>query len=124
MQLDGAAINKLRLKGLDAKTVQGGSTVEQDRVTIDHLLQHLHHLIVGALNQLLGRLDVVDDVLADESMDHERLEQLDRHLLGQAALMHFQLRSNHDHRTAGVINTLAEQVLTEATLLAFDDVAE
>ena len=104
--------------------MQGRSSVQQDRVTFDHLLKHLHHLIVGALNQLLGGLDVVDDVLADQAMDHERLEQLDRHLLGQAALVHLQLGAHHDHGTAGVVDPLAEQVLAEAALLALDDVAE
>ena len=93
-------------------------------MTFDHLLKHLHHLIVGALNQLLGGLDVVDNVLADQAMDHERLEQLDRHLLGQAALVHLQLRTHHDHGTTGVVDPLSKQVLTEAALLALNDVAE
>ena len=57
-------------------------------------------------------------------MNHERLEQLDRHLLGQTALVHLQLRTHHDHGTTGVVDALTEQVLTEATLLAFDDVAQ
>ena len=107
VQLDGTSIHQFRLEGLDSQTVQGRGPVEQDRVPLDHLLQHLHDLIVGALNQLLGRLDVVHDVLADQAMDHERLEQLDRHLLGQAALMHLQLRTHHDHGTAGVIHPFA-----------------
>ncbi len=38
--------------------------------------------------------------------------------------MHLQLRTHHDHRTTGVVHPLTEQVLTEATLLALDDVAE
>ena len=124
VQLDGTSIHQFRLEGLDPQTVQGRGPVEQDRVPLDHLLQHLHDLIVGALNQLLGRLDVVHDVLADQAMDHERLEQLDRHLLGQAALMHLQLGTHHDHGTAGVVDPFAQQVLAEAPLLTLDDVAE
>ena len=88
MQLDRPAIDQLRFEGLNPQTVQGWGPVQQDGVTFDHLLKHLHHLVVGALDQLLRRLDVVDDVLADQAMDHERLEQLDGHLLGQAALVH------------------------------------
>ena len=93
-------------------------------MTVDHLLQHLHHFIVGPLDQLLGRLDVVDDVLADQAVDHEGLEQLDRHLLGQTALVHLQLRTHHDHGTTGVVDPLTQEVLTEAALLAFNDVAQ
>ena len=124
VQLNGAAIHQLGFEGLDAETVQGWSTVQQDRVTVDHLLQHLHHFIVGPLDQLLGRLDVVDDVLADQAVDHEGLEQLNRHLLGQTALVHLQLRTHHDHGTTGVVDPFTQQVLTEAALLAFDDVAQ
>lgn len=104
--------------------MQRRSTVEQDRVTFDHLLEHLHHLIIGTLNQLLGGLDVVDDVLTDQAMDHERLEQFDRHLLRQTALVHLQFGTHNDHGTTGVVDTLTQQVLTEAPLLAFNDVAQ
>ena len=124
VQLNGTAIHQLGFEGLNAETVQGWSTVQQDRVTVDHLLQHLHHFIVGPLNQLLGRLDVVNDVLADQAVDHEGLEQLDRHLLGQTALVHLQLRTHHDHGTTGVVDPFTQKVLTEAALLAFDDVAQ
>ena len=97
VELDGTAIHQFGFEGLNAETVQRWSTVQHDRVTIDHLLQNLHHLIIGTLDEFLCRLDVVNDVLTDQAVNHERLEQLDRHLLGQAALMHLQLRTNHDH---------------------------
>src|SRR5690606_27241814 len=54
----------------------------------------------------------------------ERLEQLQRHLLRQAALMQLQFRADDDHGTAGIVNALAEQVLPEAALLALQHVGE
>ncbi len=54
----------------------------------------------------------------------ERLEQLQRHLLGQAALVQLQFRTDHDDRTAGVVNALAQQVLTETALLALEHVGQ
>ena len=54
----------------------------------------------------------------------ERLEQLERHLLRQAALVQLQLRTDHDHRAAGIVDALAEQVLAEAALLALQHVGE
>jgi hypothetical protein len=60
----------------------------------------------------------------DQALDHERLEQLERHLLGQTALVQLQLRADDDDRTARVVHALAEQVLAEATLLALEHVAE
>ena len=46
-------------------------------------------------------------------LHHERLEELEGHLLGQAALVQQQLRADDDDRTAGVVDALAEQVLAE-----------
>ena len=46
-------------------------------------------------------------------MKIEGLEQLERHQLGQSALMQLELRADHNHRTAGVVDALAKQVLTE-----------
>ena len=56
--------------------------------------------------------------------EDEGLEQLQRHLLRQAALVQPQRRTDHDHRTTGVVDALAEQVLTEPALLALDHVGE
>ena len=48
---------------------------------------------------------------------HERLEQLESHLLRETALIHLQLRTNDDNGTSGVVDALTEQVLTETSLL-------
>ena len=100
VQLDGTTIHQLGFKGLNSETVQRGSAVQQNGVSLDHLLQHLHHLVVGLLDELLSRLDVVHNVLTDQTVNHEGLEELNGHLLRQTALMHFQLGSHHNHRTA------------------------
>ena len=42
----------------------------------------------------------------------------------QAALVQLQLRANDDNRTTRVVDALAEQVLTEAALLALEHVRE
>ena len=72
----------------------------------------------------LARLDVVGDALVDELAHDERLEEFERHLLGQAALVQLELRADDDHRAAGVVDALAEQVLAEAALLALEHVGQ
>jgi len=52
------------------------------------------------------------------------LKSVERHELGQAALVQLQLRTDDDDRTAGVIHPLAEQVLAETPALALDHVGE
>ena len=59
-----------------------------------------------------------------EPVIDERLEQLERHLLRQTALVQLQFGTDHDDRTAGVVDALAEQVLAEAALLALQRVGQ
>ena len=72
----------------------------------------------------LARLDRRDQVALFELVVDERREQLERHLLRQAALVQLELGTDDDHRTTGVVDALAEQVLAEPTLLALEHVRE
>jgi hypothetical protein len=56
--------------------------------------------------------------------EDEGLEQLQRHLLRQAALVQLELRTDHDDRTARVVDALAQQVLAETAALALDHVGQ
>ena len=124
VQLDGLAFDQLRLERLDAEAVQGRRAVEQHRVLADHLFEDVPHLRLLALDHALGLLDGARQALGVQPRVDERLEQLERHLLGQAALVQLQLGADHDDRTAGVVDALAEQVLAEAALLALQHVGE
>ena len=57
-----------------------------------------------------------------ETANDEGLEEGQSHLLGQTALVHLKLRSNHDHGTAGVIHPLTKEVLAETATLALEHV--
>src|SRR5690606_25675279 len=124
VQVDGLALDELRLERLDAQTVQGGRTVEQDRVLADDLLEDVPHLGTAALDHALGRLDVLRVVELHEALHDEGLEELERHLLGQTALMQLERGADDDDRTARVVDALAEQVLTETALLALEHVGD
>jgi hypothetical protein len=87
VDLDGLALDELRLERLDAQTVQGGCAVEQHGVFGDDLFEDVPHLRVLALHHALGRLDVLRVVEIDQTLHHEGLEQLQRHGLGQTALV-------------------------------------
>ena len=64
------------------------------------------------------------DLDVDEPLHDEGLEQLERHLLGQAALVQLERRADDDDRAARVVDALAEQVLAEPALLALQHVRE
>src|SRR5690242_21078470 len=53
-----------------------------------------------------------------------RSEQLQRHLLGETALVQLQVRADDDDGAARVVHALSEQVLTEAAFLALEHIGE
>ena len=123
VQLNCLALHQLRLEGLDTQPVQRRCAVQQHRVLGDDLFEHIPHLRTLTLHHPLGALDVLRVVQVDQTLHHERLEQLERHQLGQTALVQLELRADHDDRTARVVDALAEQVLTEPALLALEQIA-
>ena len=124
VQLDRLALDQLRLEGLDAEAVERRRAVQHHRVLADHLIEDVPDLRLLLLDQLLRLLDGGGEALGVEARVDERLEQLQRHLLRQAALVQLQLRADHDDRAAGVVDALAEQVLAEPALLALQHVGE
>ena len=124
VQVDGLALNENRLEGLDGETVQGRCAVEKDQAILDHLGEHVPHGRHLAVDGTLGALDVLDLAELHEAAHHERLEELEGHLRGQAALMQLELRVDDDDRAAGVVDALAQEVLAEAALLALEGLGE
>src|SRR4051812_958982 len=124
VHLDRLALDEHRLERLQAEAVERGSAVQQHGVLLDHFLQHVPDLGDHRVDHLLGRLDVLYRLALDEPRHDERLEQLEGHQLRQAALVQPQRRARHDHRSPGVVDALAEQVLAEAPLLALEHVGQ
>ncbi len=107
MELDRLTFHQDRLKGLDPQSVEGGGPVQHHRMLLDHVLQYIPYLGLETLHHLLGILDIMGGAVGDQLLHHKGLEQLDRHLLGQTALIDLQLRPHHDNGTPGIVHTLA-----------------
>ena len=93
-------------------------------MTLDDGLETVPDFGLCALDHLAGGLDVVGNALFHQILHDKGLEQLQSHFLRQTALIHLQLRADNDNGTTGVVNTLAQQVLTEATLLALQQIGK
>ena len=124
VELDRLALDQHRLERLDAEAVERRRAVQQHRVLADHLVEDVPDFLALLLDPLLGLLEGHRQTLGVEPGVDERLEQLERHLLGQAALVQLELGTGHDHRAARIVDALAEQVLAEPALLALEHVAE
>ena len=124
VQLDSAPFDQHRLERLDAQPMQGGRPVQHHRPVLDDVFKDVPDLGRGTLDHPLGGLDVGSQGAQHETVHDERLEQLQGHSLGEAALVHFQLGANNDDGTAGVVHTFAQQVLPEPSLFALEQVAQ
>src|SRR5438093_667825 len=124
MDLDRRALDEHRHEGLNAQAVERRGAVQQDRMVLDDVFQNVPDLGPDALHDALRALDVVGEALLDELAHDERLEQLERHLLRQAALVELELRPDDDDRPARVVDALAKQVLAEPALLALQHVGQ
>ena len=93
------------------------SSVHQYRVTLDDILQNAPNNWILAIDNLLCRLNSLNDTALDELADNEWLVKLGSHILRNTHLVHLKLWAYDDNRTRRVVNTLTEQVLTETSLL-------
>ena len=124
VKLDCLAFNKLWLESLDAQTVQGWCTVQQNRTLANDFFENTPNLRTAALNHALCALDVLSQTLVNKALHYERLEEFECHQLWQTTLVQLELWTNHDDRTARVVHALAKKVLTETTLLALEQIAQ
>ncbi len=124
VQLQGLAFDQDRLERLDTQTVQRRCAVEHDRMLADHLFQDVPHHGGAGFHFLLGGLDGRGDATRFELREDERLEQLQRHQLGQTALVQLERWAHGNHGTTGVVDALAQQILAETTALALDHVGQ
>src|SRR5688500_2503623 len=124
MDLDGLTFDQHRLERLNAEAMERRCAVEKNGMLFDDFLERVPHFVGLQLDHFLGSLDGADELLLYELVVDERLEELERHLLRQTALMKLQLRTHSDDRAAGAVDALSEKVLTEAALLALEGVGE
>src|SRR5262245_28445058 len=117
--LDRFTFNQHRLEGLDAQTVKRRRAVQKHRMLANHFFEDVPNNRLLPLHHFLSLLDRCCVLLLLEQVVDKRLEQLQRHFLRQATLMQLKLGADHDHRTAGVIHTLAQKILSEPALFSF-----
>src|SRR5215831_17074803 len=121
---DGLTFDERRLERLNAEAVQGRRAVQENRMLANDVFQDVPDHGFLLLHHFLCLLNGGAVALGLELVIDERLEELQRHFLGQTALVELQLGADDDYGTAGVVHALAEKVLAEATLLALERVAK
>src|SRR2546423_6937807 len=104
--------------------MQSRRAVQENRVLAYDLFEYVPDHGLLPVNHLARLLDGRGVGLLFELVVDEGLEQLQGHLLRQAALMELEFGADDDDGAARIVNALAEQILTEASLLALQRVAQ
>src|SRR6266446_8073674 len=124
MNADRFAFDQLRLESLDGQSMKGGRAIQEYGMSPRDFIQDVPNLRRLPLDHFLGAAHGVHIAEIFEPANDERLEENERHLLGQTALMKFQLWTDDNDGTPGIIDALAEPVLSEPSALALEHVAE
>ncbi len=124
MELDGLALDQDGLESLDTQSVQGRRAVEHDRMLFDDILEDVPDLAVNLFDQLLGVLDILGNLSALQFLHDKGLEQFQRHLLGDTALVDLQLGTDDDNASSRVVDTLAQKVLAETSGFTLQHIGE
>ena len=124
VQADGLAFDQHGFEGLDAQSVQRRGAVQEHGVILDDVVQNVPDFRADLFDHSLGALDVMREASEHELLHDEGLEELQRHLLGKTALIELQVGAYDDNGTSGVVDALAQQVLTESALLALEHVGQ
>src|SRR5208282_3859640 len=100
------------------------SAVQHHRMIFDDFFQNVPDDRFLLLHHFFCRLDGGAVARLLQPVIDEGLEQFERHLLRQAALVQLEFGTNYDYRTSRVVHALAEQILAEASLLALQRIRE
>src|SRR6266498_1890812 len=108
MDLDRFTFDQDRLERLNAETVQRRRSIQKHRVLANNFFKDVPNHRLLTLDHFARLLDGRGVLLLLELVIDERLEQFERHLLWQPALMQFQLWADDDDRTTGIVDALTE----------------
>src|SRR4030042_1918216 len=107
------------MKSLNAQAVQGRRAVQEYHGVANNLLKDIPDLGPVRFNKTVGAADIVHVLAFNEFGNNKRFKKFKRHFLWYATLVYFKIRADHDYRTAGIIDALAQKILTKTALLAF-----
>ena len=122
MKLNRFTFYENRFECLNTESVKGRRTVKHNRMFLDNAFEYIPYFRSYLFNHSLCTLDIVCISLFNEFFHDERFEQFQCHFLRESALVELEFRSYYDYRTAGVVNTLSEQVLSESSLLTLEHI--
>src|SRR5215471_6778962 len=90
----------------------------------NHFIENIPNFRTFLFHHFLCAFDRCNKSTFFEFVINKGLEQLEGHFFRQSALMQPEFGTNDDDRTARVVDSFSQQVLTEATGFSFEHVAQ
>jgi len=97
MELNGLPVRKYRLESLNTETMKSRGAVKHNRVFTDHLIQYIPDLCPFLFNHFFSVFDGSNKPALFQLIKDEGLEELQRHLLRDSALVQLQLRADNNN---------------------------
>ena len=124
VQFQRSAFNENGLERLNAETVKRRRAVKHYGIFLDYVFKCVPNAVFRSFNGFLRALDVQVLVKVGQSLHYKRLEKFESHFFRKTALIDFKFGADNDNGTSRIVNTFAEQVLSETSLLAFKHVGK
>ena len=121
---DRRAFDEFRFESLDRKAVKRWSTVQKDRMSFGHFCKDVPDFRRLAIDHFLRRTNGMAVAKFFQAANDEWFEQGKSHFLWKTALTEFEIGTDNDDRTSGVVDAFAEKVLTETAAFTFEHVAK
>jgi len=116
MELDGLPVNEMGLKSLDAKAVQRGSPVQENRVFLNNLVKNVPYLRPLFFHNLFCIFNGSCKAFFDKPVIDKGLEKLQGHIFRKPALVESQFRPHYDDRSPGIVDPFPKKILSEPAL--------
>ena len=100
VNLDGLAFDQHRLECLNTETVKRWRAVQEHRMVFNYFFENVPDNRFLLLHHFFGLLDGGAVSGLFETVIDEWLEQFERHLLGQTALVQLEFGANHNDGTS------------------------
>ena len=116
-----SALDKYGFESLNSETVKGRRAVKKNGSVLDNRFESVPDGSFGSFDHFLRGFYILDYSEFGKSLHYERLEKFESHFFRKTALIYLQFGSDDDNGTSGVVDTFTEKVLSETSLLAFEN---
>ena len=110
MHGDRLAFHQDGLEGLNPESVKRRFSIQEHRMVLNDLFEGDPRFVFLPFDKIPGLMDRIHEPQVNETLVYVWLEEFQRHFLGKTALVDLELGIDNDHRNAGVVSPLTDEL--------------